>query len=120
MAFSSILKAATAVVDGGARSFPTAYDNSIPHYQAPTTAYEKIFFIQASRPSQSTPDYSASWLIPDDRIVCNPVFVAHSLLCAIALIRDTLPPGAVPDNTWAQLVSAAATLSTDSEVPLSA
>lgn len=120
MDFSSTLRAATTVIDGGARSFPTAYDDSVPHYQAPTTAYEKIFFIQASRSSQSTPDYSAGWLIPDDRIACNPVFVAHSLLCAIALVRDTLPPGAVPDDTWAQLVSAAATLSTDAEVPPSA
>lgn len=120
MGFLSILRAATTAIDGGMRSFPTTYDNSVPHYQAPTTAYEKLFFIQASRPSQSTSDYSAGWLIPDDQIACNPVFVAPSLLTAIALVRDTLPPGALPDEAWAQLVSAAVTLSTNTEAPPSA
>jgi hypothetical protein len=120
MGFPSILHTATTAVDGGARSFPATHDDSVPQYQAPTTAYQKVFFIQASRPSQSTPDYSAGWLVPDDCLPCNPVFVAHSLLCAIALVRDTLPPGSLPDDAWAQLVSAAVTLSKDADIPPSA
>lgn len=60
--FSSILHAATALAHGGARSFPATRDDSVPQYQAPTTAYQKVFFTQASRPSQSTPNYSAGWL----------------------------------------------------------
>ncbi|KAL5370742.1 hypothetical protein DPSP01_014689 [Paraphaeosphaeria sporulosa] len=120
MTCSSILQAAMTAVDGGARSFPSAYDASVQHYQAPTIAYEKAFFHQASRPSQRTPDYSAGWLIADDRSACKPIFVAHSLLCAIALIQNTLPPGVVHDDAWAQLVSAAVTLSTDAEMAPSA
>jgi hypothetical protein len=120
MSFSSILQAATTVVDGGGRSFPTAYDGSVRHYQAPTAAYEKVFFFQASRSSQHKPDYSAGWIIADDRCDCNPVFIAHSLLCAIALVRDTLPPGTLDDHAWAQLVTAAVTLSTEAEIPPSA
>lgn len=46
--------------------------------------------------------------------------MAHSLLCAIALIQNTLPPGVVHDDAWAQLVSAAVTLSTDAEMAPSA
>jgi hypothetical protein len=45
MGFSSILRAATTAVDGGARSFPTAYDDSVQHYQALTTAYEKTLVV---------------------------------------------------------------------------
>jgi hypothetical protein len=120
MDFSSILHAATALAHGGARSFPATHDDSVPQYQAPTTAYQKVFFTQASRPSQSTPDYSAGWLIPDNHLPCHPVFIAHSLLCAIALLRDTLPPSSLSDHAWAQLVSAAVTLSTDANLPPSA
>ncbi|KAL5371096.1 hypothetical protein DPSP01_014495 [Paraphaeosphaeria sporulosa] len=43
--------------------------------------------------------------------------MAHSLLCAITLVRETLPPGALHDDAWAQLVSAAITLSIDAKVP---
>ena len=36
---------------------------------------------------------SSRWLLPDDRIDCNPFFVAHSLLSAIWLMWRSLPQG---------------------------
>lgn len=39
--------------------------------------------------------------------MCKPVLVAHSLMAAIWLIRETLSDAAVPDSAWESLVSAA-------------
>lgn len=116
MSFPSILRAAITDSAGGARSFPPIYDARVPCYQAPSIAYEKVFFHQASRPCQTTTNYSAGWLISTQRDPCHPVFVAHSLLSAIALVRDTLPSDALHNDGWAQLVSAAVALSSHADL----
>lgn len=107
MSFSSILLEAFTDPTGGARSFPAAYDGRVRRYQAPSEAYERL--LAGSRPSQSTPERCAGWLIAEED--GSPLFIAPSMLAAIALMRDTLPVDAVPPDTWDVLVTAVVTLS---------
>jgi hypothetical protein len=51
--------------------------------------------------------HSARWLITNETSVCKSVFVAHSVLSAIWLLRQTLADNALPADAWAKLVSAA-------------
>lgn len=111
MPSTSILHDATYSPDGGARSFPATYDGRVRSYVVPTVAYEKLFFTLRPRQSQCTSPSSAGWLIPSDIDLCHPVFVAHSLVSAIALVRDTLPGGTLDEDTWTELTSAAIALS---------
>lgn len=125
MPTSSALHATAVQIDGGVRSFPITRDAAIQRdygYQAPNIDYEKLFHFQAARASQSTAARSAGWLIPDDRSCCNPVFIAHSLLSAIWLLRETLPEGSLDDDGWQKLVSAGVALAADdlNSVPPSA
>jgi hypothetical protein len=46
--------------------------------------------------------------------MCKPVFVAHSVLSAIWLLRETLGYYAVPDSVWRSLVDAVYRLAVDS------
>lgn len=91
-------------------------------YEPPNEDYEKLFFCQASIPrSQRDPGarpHSAGWLIPspDDASVCKPVFVAHSVLSAIWLLRETLADDALSNDGWDRLVCAAESLAEGSMV----
>lgn len=123
--WSAALYAAAEAFDGGARSFPMASEAEIGRkhgYEPPNEDYEKLFFCQASIPrSQRDPGarpHSAGWLIPspDDASVCKPVFVAHSVLSAIWLLRETLADDALPNDGWDRLVCAAESLAEDSMV----
>jgi hypothetical protein len=91
-------------------------------YEPPNEDYEKLFFCQASIPrSQRDPGarpHSAGWLIPgpDNASVCKPVFVAHSVLSAIWLLRDTLADDALSNDSWDRLVCAAQSLAEEGMV----
>ncbi|KAE8832108.1 hypothetical protein PTNB73_10511 [Pyrenophora teres f. teres] len=54
--------------------------------------------------------HSAGWLIPNDTSICKPVFIAHSVLSAIWLLRETLADNALSDDAWNHLVCAAESL----------
>lgn len=125
MHWSTALYKAADAFDGGARSFPMASEAEIARrhgYEPPNEDYEKLFFCQASIPrSQRDPGarpHSAGWLIPspDDASVCKPVFVAHSVLSAIWLLRETLADDALSNDGWDRLVCAAESLAEGSMV----
>lgn len=106
--------------DGGPRSFPPASDATFAFnwpYEPPNEDYEKLFFRQAVAPSSPRHEnayrpFSCGWLIPDETSLCKPVFVAHSLLSAIWLVRASLPNKEIlSDSAWASLASAAEKLS---------
>jgi hypothetical protein len=100
--------------DGGACSFPLA--TTVPVYEPPNTEYERVFFDAKSLPTSTPPQRcSAGWIIPDANSVCNPIFVAHSLLSAIWLVRETLPSGTLSNDAWASLAHAADKLASPTE-----
>ena len=113
MAWELALSNAAERFDGGRRSFPPSADATFARlaYDAPNEDYQKLFWRQATV-SHSQHDslfhpHSAGWLIPDEDSVCKPVFVAHSVLSAIWLLRDTLGDGALGSAGWESLVDAA-------------
>ena len=72
-------------------------------YNYPNGDYDKLF---SSRPvaSQTAPNQgdvqiarSAGWRMPNNNLAIKPVFVAHSLLSAIWLMRKTLGATACDD-----------------------
>jgi hypothetical protein len=108
---------AAAQFNGGPRSFPLSSDARLAReygYDPPNKDYQKLFFRQATIPNsqrdQSLRPRSAGWLIPDTTSVCRPVFVAHSTLAAIWLLRETLGDDALPSGGWHRLASAATSL----------
>jgi len=118
MTVVSALQSNARQLHGGARSFPVAYDAAIQRnygYHTPTVAYEKLFYLQAAHASQQPPTFSAGWLIPDQDSGCNPVFVAHSLLSAIWLLRESLPEDTLDEASWQKLVDAAVVLATHTD-----
>jgi hypothetical protein len=111
MHWELLLNEAAHKLDGGARSFPLA--GSVTLYEAPNENYERMFFrhIRSSQSSSADSYSSAGWILPDKDSLCQPVFVAHSLLSAIWLVRTTLPDNTVSSDVWACLAHAAAKLS---------
>lgn len=116
------LKQAAERFDGGRRSFPIPSDEAIQlaySYEPPNQDYERLFFRQVALPGSqqdiSVGPYSAGWVVPDRDSVCKPVFIAHSTLSAIWLLRETLPE--LPEEVWVHLVHAAEDLSTGGEQP---
>lgn len=125
MHWSTVLYTAAERFDGGARSFPPASEARFAckcRYEPPNEDYERLFFRQAAVPrsqhDQDASPHSAGWLIPnpDDDSVCKPVFVAHSVLSAIWLLRETLADDALSNDGWDRLVSAAQSLAEDGTV----
>jgi hypothetical protein len=120
--WSASLDHAAAQFHDGPRSFPLLRDASLARqygYDPPNEDYQKLFFRQATvAPSQrdeSLSPRSAGWLIPDEGSVCRPVFVAHSVLSAIWLLRETLADDALSNDGWHRLVSAATFLAQGEE-----
>jgi hypothetical protein len=116
MHFSTALSEAASKLDGGARSFPVDADDDMAKqypYQPPTTPYDRFFSSRLHKPLpnavQELPLHSAGWLIPGphEGSYCKPVFIAHSNLSAIWLLRETLGYAALSDEGWASLVRAA-------------
>jgi hypothetical protein len=106
--WESLLDKAAATPDGGACSFPLSRD--VPIYELPNKTYRNAFrscFNTLQRSSPPEP-CCAGWIVPND---CNPIFVAHSLLSAVWLIRQTLPANTLSNDTWACLAHAAEKLS---------
>ena len=127
--WAASLHHAAAQFHGGPRSFPLLRDASLARqygYDPPNEDYQKLFFRQAtvasSQRDESLSPRSAGWLIPDQDSVCRPVFVAHSLLSAIWLLRETLADDALSSHGWQRLVRAATSLAQgeEPEVPPSA
>ncbi|KAF1933794.1 uncharacterized protein M421DRAFT_52739 [Didymella exigua CBS 183.55] len=122
MHWLAVLDSAAEQFDGGHQSFPLASEADFVRnyaYKPPNEDYKKLFFCQASisrsqRNRDATP-HSAGWLIPnpDDASVCKPVFVAHSVLSAIWLLRETLADDALSNDAWHHLVCAAESLAED-------
>ncbi|KAL5401081.1 hypothetical protein PMIN03_011835 [Paraphaeosphaeria minitans] len=117
---AAVLDYAAARPDGGPRSFPLAAEGRFLRdfaYDPPTKAYEQLLSRQIAvlDPSQSsrTSCHSAGWLIPDEASPRKPVQIAPSLLSAISLIRQMLPPSTLPDGAWKRLVAAAQHLTAD-------
>ena len=119
IAYEALLAESARRFDGGACSFPLA--TTVPIYEPPNAEYERVFFsTKSSQISTPHPPCSAGWIIPhvDSGSVCNPVFVAHSLLAALWLVRETLPPNTISNNSWACLAHAADKLaSPNSSIP---
>jgi hypothetical protein len=112
--WTSALEDAAERFDGGDRSFPLTAEADIARkhgYDPPNTDYQKLFFRQAtvssSQRNQLFSPHSAGWLVPDNTSICKPVFIAHSVLSAIWLLRETLDEDALPADGWASLVRAA-------------
>jgi hypothetical protein len=116
MFLSTVLDGAASHRTGGARSFPVSSDQSVWTnfaYDAPDALYAKLWFrhVDGHRglPSSAAATPAAGWILPEEED-CHPVFVAHSVLAAIWLLRKMLPV-ALPDSGWQQLVGAAQSLS---------
>jgi hypothetical protein len=127
MQWEATLNDAASRFNGGRRSFPPSSDATFARctYDPPNPDYQKLFRHQAtvsrSRRNKQAYPHSAGWLFPESSSICNPVFVAHSVLSAVWLLRNTLGDSALPDAAWGSLVHAACAL-TDAgiEEPLSA
>lgn len=105
-AWEALLAESARQFDGGACSFPLA--TTVPIYEPPNTEYERVFFDAKSSQTSTPPQRcSAGWIIPDASSICNPIFIAHSLLSAIWLVRETLPPNTLSTDAWACLAHAA-------------
>lgn len=120
MHWSAVLDKAAEQFDGGRRSFPLASEADFAHnyaYEPPNEDYQKLFFRQAtvlgSQHNALFCPHSAGWLIPNDTSICKPVFIAHSVLSAIWLLRETLADNALSDDAWNRLVCAAESLAQD-------
>lgn len=120
MHWSAVLDKAAEQFDGGRRSFPLASEAAFAHnyaYEPPNEDYQKLFFRQATVPGSQHDalfcPHSAGWLIADDTSICKPVFIAHSVLSAIWLLRETLTDNALSDDAWNRLVCAAESLAQD-------
>ncbi|KAL5432293.1 hypothetical protein PMIN07_012514 [Paraphaeosphaeria minitans] len=114
MHWIAVLEDAAACYDGGPRSFPLAAEGRVLRdfsYDPPNEAYKQLFARQLAVPphwqSSQTPRHSAGWLLPDNASYCKPVLIAPSLLSAVGLIRQMLPPDTLPDDAWQRLVAAA-------------
>ncbi|CAE7173547.1 hypothetical protein PTTW11_05466 [Pyrenophora teres f. teres] len=110
MHWSAVLDKAAEQFDGGRRSFPLASEADFAHnyaYEPPNEDYQKLFFRQATVPGSQHNTlfcpHSAGWLIPNDTSICKPVFIAHSVLSAIWLLRETLADNALSDDAWNHL-----------------
>lgn len=95
--WGSVLETAAEHFDGGARSFPLALEAAVGRsyaYDPPNEDYEKLFFRQAALSGSQRNGlfcpHSAGWLIPNEPSVCKPVFIAHSVLSAIWLLKESL------------------------------
>ncbi|KAK7177626.1 hypothetical protein PSPO01_16327 [Paraphaeosphaeria sporulosa] len=124
MHWKAVLEEAAARPDGGPRSFPPAAEERVLRdfvYVHPTKAYEQLFArqiaIRADSQSSQTSPHSAGWLIPNDASLetCKPVLIAPSLLSAMSLIRQMLPPDTLPEDAWQRLVAAAQHLAADAD-----
>ncbi|KAK1912043.1 hypothetical protein P3342_012526 [Pyrenophora teres f. teres] len=120
MHWLAVLDKAAEQFDGGRRSFPLASEADFAHnyaYEPPNEDYQKLFFRQATVPGSQHNTlfcpHSAGWLIPNDTSICKPVFIAHSVLSAIWLLRETLADNALSDDAWNHLVCAAESLAQD-------
>lgn len=119
----SVLEEAAEQFDGGPRSFPLASESGFAlkyGYDPPNEDYQKLFWrqttVSGSQRNALFCPHSAGWLIPDETSICKPVFIAHSVLSAIWLLRETLAEDALPDDAWIKLVYAAQDLArTESE-----
>jgi hypothetical protein len=98
MHWELLLNEAAHKLDGGARSFLLA--GSVTLYEAPNENYERMFFrhIRLSQSSSADSYSSARWILLDKDSLYQPVFVAHSLLSAIWLVRTTLPDNTVSSD----------------------
>ncbi|KAF1353078.1 hypothetical protein EJ07DRAFT_183024 [Lizonia empirigonia] len=99
--WSTSLHNAAGAFDGGARSFPLASEAAS---------------ISRSQRDLEAAQQSAEWLVPlpNDASACKPVFIAHSVLSVIWLLRETLADNAFSNSGWDCLVSAAQLLAEDS------
>ncbi|KAF1924230.1 uncharacterized protein M421DRAFT_403506, partial [Didymella exigua CBS 183.55] len=110
----SALEDAAKQFNGRPWSFPLASELSFAHrlaYNLLNLDYQKLFWSKATvldsqRDALFRP-HSAGWLILNKTSVCKPVLVAHSVLSAIWLLKETLAEDALPADAWAQLVFAA-------------
>ena len=118
MHWTTALYTAAERFDGGDRSFSPRNEETFAYnytYEPPNEDYERLFFRQGGGYTSqrgNTNRHSAGWLIADPRdgSVCKPVFVAHSTLSAIWLLRETLAADALPNDSWERLVVAAQSL----------
>jgi hypothetical protein len=124
MRWLATLSEAAGRFDGGRRSFPVARDADIARmysYEPPNDDYERFFFCEMQNSSLSSQagwnPHCAGWLGVQgrDSTVCKPVFVAHSTLAAIWLLRETLDTNAIPHESWCHLVQAAEALADDDD-----
>lgn len=98
--------------DGGAEDIALVVDSDTMSrfaYRPPTSAYERALW-ESTRPidpDQATIASSAGWIMPQDPDT-KPVFVAHSMLAAVWLLRMSLPAACVPPAMWARLAQSAA------------
>jgi hypothetical protein len=119
MHWSTALYQAAERFDGGARSFPLHSEATFARqyaYEPPNEDYQRLFSRRAqiswSQVDEDASPHSAGWLIPDSgsASICKPVFIAHSTLAAIWLLRETLNDDALPAESWCRLVRAAQSL----------
>jgi hypothetical protein len=106
--WESLLDEAAVTLNGGACSFPLSRD--VPIYKLLNKTYRNAFWSCFNTSQQSSPPElcCAGWIVPNK---CNPILVAHSLLSAVWLIRQTLPANTLSNDTWACLAHAAEKLS---------
>ncbi|KAF2176000.1 hypothetical protein K469DRAFT_608598, partial [Zopfia rhizophila CBS 207.26] len=107
--WACLLSQAAQQINGGVQSFTTTELDFLRKYAYTTPnheSYHKLFW-NAAKPNskEGTPpnDYGAGWLVPDDPTECDPIFVAHSALSAIWLLRETLPKDTLSDANWEHL-----------------
>jgi hypothetical protein len=83
---------------------------ALRRYRPPTASYQRVLH-EALQPDQDSPllpcptTPGAGWIEAHAGDV-PPVFIAHTMIAAVWLLRESLPSDAVPDDTWAQLTQA--------------
>jgi len=101
--------------DGGAAGLAAAVGDQQAQqhpYVPPTAAYERVLW-EATRAAEFSSSAapvnvaaSAGWIL-SRAADTPPVFIAHTMLAAVWLLRQSLPDGAVTPSAWAQLAQAA-------------
>lgn len=94
-------------------------------YTPPNGDYQRVLW-EASKESLLTigtppanPASSAGWAFASTRTTTAPIFVAHSMLAAVWLLRQSLPTHSVSDSVWQHLTAATSSTPLPSAPPIS-
>lgn len=112
------LHSASRLRDGCPGTFSPSSIPSTLLYRPSTLAYARMIRMGARDPPMNPAQLpSAGWIVPrDDASSCHPIFIAHSTLSAIWLLRETLGDDTLPASAWERLVHAATAVASHNQL----